>query len=113
MSICFLLLCRRAGQQLRLRGGPLRGWLPWMRAGEALETALEAVQTLEAVKVLETSVEELWTSLEAMEELEMVGMQQCLRKHHHCLEHYDGREKQQLDFGWRRPYFVSTKNNEI
>ena len=49
-----------------------------MEAGEALETALEAVQTLEAAEALETSVEELWTSLEAAEELEMVGMQQCL-----------------------------------
>ena len=45
-----------------------------LEAGEALETALEAVQTLEAAEALETSVEELWTSLEAMEELEMVGM---------------------------------------
>jgi hypothetical protein len=45
--------------------------------------------------------------------LEMVGMQQCLQRRHHCPEHYDGREKQQLDFGWRRPCFVSTKNNEI
>ena len=84
-----------------------------MASLEALETALEAVQTLEAAEALETSVEELWTSLEAAEELEMVGMQQCLRRRHHCPEHYDGREKQQLDFGWRRPCFVSTKNNEI
>ena len=81
--------------------------------GEALEIALEAVQTLEAAKALETSAEELWTSLEAAEELEMVGMQQCLQRRHHCPKHYDGREKQQLNFGWRRPYFVSTKNNEI
>ena len=62
-------------------------------------TALEAVQTLEAAEALETSVEGLWTSLEAAEELEMVGMQQCLQRRHHCPEHYDGREKQQLDFG--------------
>ena len=67
-----------------------------MASLEALETALEAVQTLEAAEALETSVEELWTSLEAVEELEMVGMQQCLRRRHHCPEHYDGREKQQL-----------------
>ena len=58
-----------------------------MEAGEALETALEAVQTLEAAEALETSAEDLWTSLEAAEELEMVGMQQCLRRRHHCLEH--------------------------
>jgi hypothetical protein len=84
-----------------------------LEAGEALETALDAVQTLEVAEALETSAKELWTSLEAAEELEMVGMQQCLRRRHHCPEHYDGREKQQLDFGWRRPCFVSTKNNEI
>ena len=83
-----------------------------MEAGETLETALEVVQTLEVAEALETSTEELWTSLEVTE-LEMVGMQQCLRRRHHCPEHYDGQEKQQLDFGWRRPCFVSTKNNEI
>ena len=44
-----------------------------------METALEVVQTLEVAEVLETSAEELWTSLEAVEELEMVGMQQCLQ----------------------------------
>jgi hypothetical protein len=35
-----------------------------LEAGEALKTALEALQTLEAAKALETSAEELWTSLE-------------------------------------------------
>ena len=40
-----------------------------MEAREALETALEAVQTFKAAEVLETSAEELWTSLEAAEEL--------------------------------------------
>ena len=37
---------------------------------------------------------ELETSLEVAKELELVGMQQCLRRHHHCPKHYDDLEKQ-------------------
>ena len=79
MWVCEGSLCPRKAARCKraqpCRGGTLQASL---EAGEALETALEAVHTLEAVEALETSAKELWTSLEAAEELEMVGMQQCL-----------------------------------
>jgi hypothetical protein len=62
-----------------------------LEAGKAIYTSLEAATELETF--LEEA-EELETSMEVAKELELVGMQQCLRRHHHCPEHYVDPEKQ-------------------